>query len=472
MTDSAKKSKELLKGTGIYAIGTFGTKILSLIIVPIYTYYISTSDMGVYDLLSSTISLLAPIITMQISDAAYRWIIRGEGDQSVYIRTTFQVLLCNCAIAVLLIFGVNTVFRIPYCAYFALLLVCTRILETTQKLLRALRKQKLFALSGIIYSFIFLSLNVYQVCILKKGIASLFQNAVISSVITISVILFSEKELRVSLFRKPEFQIIKSFYKYSIPLVPNYLNWWVINSSDRYIVAAFLGISANGILAITHKFPSLLQTILNLFTTSWQDVAVSEKETNTGEYYTRVFNTYSTFILSLLWILIPMTKIFVYLVMSQSYKESCNYTSFYYLGAAFQSFSSFYGVGYLRNKQTGKAFSTSIYGAIVNAVTNIALVKSIGLQASAVSTFIGFLIMWLIRERQNRDELGIRIKKGNFFVLTLISVIVSVASIALNYKINIIIALIGAAMFIGINRSSFAVILAVIKRRLKREKPA
>ena len=73
-----KNNKELIKGIGVYAIGTFGTKILSFLIVPLYTYYIATDDMGVYDILTSTISLLTPIITMQISDAAYRWIIRDD----------------------------------------------------------------------------------------------------------------------------------------------------------------------------------------------------------------------------------------------------------------------------------------------------------------------------------------------------------------------------------------------------------
>ena len=72
MGKEANNSNKLVKGTIIYAIGNFGTKILAFLIVPLYTYYISTSEMGNYDLVTTTVSLLTPIITMRISDAAYR----------------------------------------------------------------------------------------------------------------------------------------------------------------------------------------------------------------------------------------------------------------------------------------------------------------------------------------------------------------------------------------------------------------
>ncbi|GAE89927.1 hypothetical protein [Acetivibrio straminisolvens] len=50
------QSKALIIGTIIYAIGNFGTKFLSFLIVPLYTYYIEPSDLGDYDLLISTVS--------------------------------------------------------------------------------------------------------------------------------------------------------------------------------------------------------------------------------------------------------------------------------------------------------------------------------------------------------------------------------------------------------------------------------
>ena len=94
-----QKSKDLIKGIAIYGIGSMGSKILSFLLVPLYTYYIATGDMGVYDLLHTTIGLLTPVITMQISDAAFRWMIREPKEKRVLYKgyasgSMYQLLHC------------------------------------------------------------------------------------------------------------------------------------------------------------------------------------------------------------------------------------------------------------------------------------------------------------------------------------------------------------------------------------------
>ncbi|MCI8926712.1 MAG: lipopolysaccharide biosynthesis protein [Lachnospiraceae bacterium] len=450
--ETEKNSKQLIKGAGVYGVGTFGTKILSFLIVPLYTYYIAASDMGIYDILISTINLLTPIITMQISDAAYRWIIRADiKNRDDYIRATIQVLLINCSVATLLILLVNRFHSIPYCAYFCAILLLSRVLQTMQKLLRGLKKQWLFAISGLIYTVVFLSLNVIQLCIWGMGVESLFQSAVAANIIALLVIILLEPKFRINVICRPDKWLIFEMYRYSVPLVPNYLNWWIINSSDRYIVLFALGSWANGILAIAHKFPSILQAVLNLFINSWQDISVADSEKDMGGYYSTVFRKYYLFALPSLFCLIPATKVVIILVMSRAYKSACDFVAFYYLGTVFQSFASFYGVGYLRSKQTGKAFRTSIYGAIINAVVNLCFVELIGLQAAAVSTFLGFLVMWLVRERQNKEELQIRINWFEFWALTLLAVWMSIASILMDMEFNIILTVTGFCIFVSLN---------------------
>lgn len=466
--NSSQKSKSLIEGMLIYAFGSFGTKILSFLIVPMYTYYITTEDMGVYDLLISTVSLLTPIITLQISDAAYRWMVRENQSKDIYIRSTLQVLVINCSLAVVLILGVNCYFTIPFCGYFVLVLVTSRALATTQKLLRGLKNQKAFAVSGILYTFVFLLLNIVQICILEKGVSSLLESAVVANIIALIFIFFIEPQLRVNCLKRPDIKVIREMLAFSAPLVPNQLNWWVINSSDRYIVTFFLGNSANGILAVAHKFPSMLQTILNLFNTSWQDVSLSDSSKEIGDYYSQVFRKYYRISFSLLWLLVPLTKVFITVVMSTDYKVAANYVAFYYLGTIFQGFSSFYGVGYLRNKQTKGAFSTSIYGAVVNAVLNVLFIRFIGLQAAAISTFIGFLFMWLIREKQNKEELGIILCWKEFLVLLVITICICIVSNLTMFLINCVLFVIGVLAFLLLNKKDIILVVKLVRKKLKK----
>lgn len=468
--DDKARTKNLIKGTGIYAIGTVGTKMLSFLIVPIYTYYIATEDMGIYDLIMSTVNVLTPIVTMQISDAAYRWMLIDKDEQSLYIRSTIQVLLINCCIFSAAIAVVNHFIVIPYCAYFVSILVSSRILATIQKLLRGIGNQKLFAISGLCYSIIFLLLNVFQICVMQQGISGLFQSAVIANIVAVFLIYIVESQVRVNFFQKIDRSLIVKFYKYSMPLVPNYLNWWVINASDRYIVAFFLGMSANGVLAIAHKFPTVLQTLLNLFITSWQDVSIAEKEADTGAYYTRVFRIYSKLSLSLLWPLIPITKIVIWLIMSESYKSACNYVSFYYLGTIYQSFASFYGVGYLKSTRTGRAFSTSVYGAIINAAVNLIFINIIGLHSASIAAFVGFFVMWLLRERQNRDELRIKLQWYEIISYTAIAIAIAVLSNTLTLVANFIIFFVGSIAFFAVNRRDIAIAIKTIQMKIRKEK--
>lgn len=446
----SSKQKELAKGVFIYAIGTFGTKFLSFLIVPLYTYYISTTDMGVYDVLMATVSLLAPLITLQISDAAYKWILQNELVEE-HIRSTTQVLFLNCTITLVLIFLINHVSSIPYCAYFAIILVLSRIFETIQKLLRGLKRQKLFAIAGIVYSVVFLTLNVIQIVYQNKGIVGLFNSAIIANSVAILLVFAAEKRLRQNIFSTIDIKMIVKMLKFSIPLIPNYMNWWVINSSDKYIVNYFLGPAANGVLAIAHKFPTILQTILGLFNNSWQDVSIAETK-NTPDYNTFVFKRLYRFALGLLFPLIPATKLFILWSMSLDYKRACDYVAFYYIGIVFQAFSSFFGVGYLRNNQTKKAFSTSVYGAAINALSNIVMIRFLGMQAAALSTFFGFFFMWIVRVKQNKEELGIGINWKEVLWLTTGAIVVALSSILLPVWVNYIMLPAGVFFFCFINR--------------------
>jgi len=338
------------------------------------------------------------------------------------------------------------------------------VLTVVQRMLRGLKKQKLFALSGVIYTAVFLALNVLQICVLKQGVRSLLTSAIFANVVTLVAIYLLEKQLWVNPFRKPDMQATGQMLKFSVPLIPNQLSWWVINSSNRYIINAFLDRSANGIFAISYKFPTILQMILTLFNTSWQDVVVADNE-DSGAFYTGVFRTLYTLSFTMLIPMIPATKLVIIWFMEQSYADAANYVAFLYLGTVFQSFASFYGVGYLRGKDTKRASTTSIYGALVNVAVHFVLIRFIGLQAAAVSTFLGFLVMWLIREKHNRKELGIRVEWGRFlgFFLPVLALCVVVSYTGV--LVDCVLTVIGCGLFLVLNRKMLLDLLGKVLKR-------
>ena len=65
--------------------------------------------------------------------------------------------------------------------------------------------------------------------------------------------------------------------RYSLPLVPTNLCGWIINISDRYLIALLVGNAATGIYAVSNKIPNILLTVSNIFSSAWQLSALAER---------------------------------------------------------------------------------------------------------------------------------------------------------------------------------------------------
>lgn len=465
-----QNNKALFTGTIVYAIGNLGTKILTFLIVPLYTYYISTSDMGDYDLLMTSVSLLTPLISLKISDATYNWMIKHTESNEICIKATYNYLLKSCILAVIAIGIVGHFLHIWNLGLYLAILVLEPILETTQKVLRGLKNQKLFATSGIIYTGILVLLNFITVCVMKLGVTSLLVNTVISHIISIALIFCMEKRMRcltATVNKQDLLMTQKEMLKYSMPLVPSTLSWWVMSLSDRYVIRFFLGSSFNGIYAVATKFPSVLQTLFVLFNNAWTDMALANlqsKEEN-SKYVSDIFEKMYVFSFSMICCLIPLTKVVTQVILNSEYKIGSVYIGFLYLGAIFQGYSAFASVGYLQNKKTARAATSSAVGAIVNLLINLVLVRTVGMFAAALSTYAGFLVMWLVRMYDIRNDWPIEVNKLKFVLLTIIATVIATIAIWTPLYIDIITTGIFGIIFLILNREYIVLVINKIKKR-------
>lgn len=470
MASTKSNNKSLLMGTIIYGIGNFGTKFLSFLIVPLYTYYIQPGDLGDYDLLMTTVSLMSPLLTMKISDATYRWIINDDKNRHESISATYQILIRNCIVCAAILLGVNFFVPIWNCYYFIAILIFDRILECIQKLLRGLKNQKLFALSGLFYTATLVGMNLIKICVLKQGVVALLQSVITSQILTIVLIFILEKRLRTVDFSNRYKKLKRDMLRYSIPLVPSALSWWVISASDRYVIRIILGKSANGIFAVAHKFPSILQMIFTMFNNAWTDMALAElkKGKETEKYTSKVFKQLYTMSFGMVFVLIPATKIVTQLILSDAYKTASIYIGFLYLGTVFQGLSSFCSIGYLHGKKTAGAATTSIYGAIVNLVIDILAMHFIGLMAASISTFAGFFTMWIIRMHDIKEEFPIRINFTIFSAYLFGAILMATVTVWTSVWLDLILTLAAVAFFLISNRKIIGLFASKVVKKIRK----
>lgn len=67
------KYKRLISNTVIFAVGTFSSKVLVFLLMPLYTRVLTDAEYGVTDLIVQTGNLLLPLVSLGIINAVIRF---------------------------------------------------------------------------------------------------------------------------------------------------------------------------------------------------------------------------------------------------------------------------------------------------------------------------------------------------------------------------------------------------------------
>lgn len=418
------KSK-LAKNTAVYAIGNFGTKILSYIMVLVYSYFIAPNEMGYYDLVLTTISMIQPLVIFQINDGVFRYLLDSDKNSRYSVISNSFKFLCFTAVISEGVFCIIcTFYNLKYTLWIGLLLLSTMFFTLLQDIVRGLGKNKKYALYGILNSAVMLVIEVIGLVFLKLGVQALIISKVLSYMVCIIVMLIENPEIYLSLKNKFNYAEFKPILKYSAPLVPNTVCWWVVNSSDRYIILFFLGTAYNGIYSMANKFPTILTTITSIFYLAWQESAIQEYNSpNRDKFYSEVFKKYYILLFTLCLCAIPATRLVIELFVSEAYKNAWEFTGFLYLGAAFSALSSFLGMGYQISKETQRSIVTTVFAAALNIIINIMCIKFIGLHAASFSTFVAYLFLMVIRVYHSKRYFNLAVN-WYCFILLFVSVLI------------------------------------------------
>lgn len=447
------QEKNLVKKTVIYAIGNIGSKVLAYIMVLLYSHFILSEDMGYYDLILTTVSMVQPIIAFQITDGVYRFLINDKNNKVQILTTAFKFLCITVFFAEIGLGIVAYIYKLEYVIWIGLYLIAILFYCFFHDAVRGLGQSKKYAIIGIINSSILLGSEIVGLLIFNLGILALLAANVISMLACIIIMVIWQKEFRRILYAKFNIGLLRELIRYSAPLVPNTICWWVVNSSDRYIILGILGTAYNGIYSISNKFPTILTTITGIFYLAWQESAIREyNSSNRDEFFSKIFHKYYILLFTLCTCAIPMTHIVIEIFVGSDYKSAWMYSGFLYLGALFSALCSFLGLGYQISKETSRSISTTIIAACINVSVNVSLIKIIGLQAASLSTFIAYFFLFIIRVEHTKKYFSLTIDWKKFYgllclcmimiILTLItknlviSAVLSVFGVCLAYKKN------------------------------------
>lgn len=470
MAQNQNASARLAKNTVIYMIGNLGSKILQVLILPLLTAVLLTEEYGYYDLIVTTINLITPIATLQLVEAMFRYLFGGsEEEKRVTISSVTAALVVGmtilaAVIALIQMFGIDL--KYPFLIY--LNYITNILFDYMQKIARCQQRNSLVAVSGVINTSVMLAVEAMALLVFKMRVDGMLLANCVSYFVAV---LYLEYKLRIEEYLSiaaVNVKRVKELLKYSLPLVPNSVCWWVVSACDRYVISFFLSISANGIYSIAGKFSQMLSMITSVFQMAWQESSIIESDKATrDEFYTKTFDSYMRFLLSGYVVLLPIIRLAMSFLVAEEYRIGYLYNPLLLLGAVFSAFSQFYGSAYLAFKKTGGALSTTIIAAIINVTVGACLISKIGLYAPALGTTCAFLAQWLLRANQMKDYFRVKIntKVLSFMAPTMI------VYYALYYKDSVVLhltmLLVASIVFCTVNREMIRKILATVKKKVK-----
>lgn len=431
------KYKTLFSNTLLISLGTFGSKLLVFLMVRFYTGYLTPADYSTADLITQTANLLFPIISLGITDGVFRFTMDSTADRKSVFTMGFTAIVTGSV----LFFGIAPLLGIvdDFNGFVWLIVVYTLACSfhsLCAQYIRAVGKTALFALQGIVNTCLVIVLNILFLAVFGMGIEGYVLSVVLADTLCTLFLIVKEKLYKAITF-KPDFSIVKPMLKYSIPLIPSTVFWWITSVSDRYMVNAMISSDANGIYTVSYKLPTLLTLVSSIFMQAWQFSAVTESEGDKkehAEFFTQVWRSFQAVMFLAGSGVIAFSKPAIALLTAKEYYSAWQYVPLLALAMIFTAFVSFTGTVYVVNKKSGISFLTALVGAASNIALNFLLIPSfLGVQGAAIATVLSYFIVFVVRCFNVKKYIPFKIYGGH---ITLNTVIITLQAVVMITEIK------------------------------------
>lgn len=410
-----ENSKELVKNSLIILLGKGSTQFIVFLLLPLYTAVLTTEQYGVMDLITTYVTLLSPLISLQLENAIFRYLIdnrNNEDNKRVYVMSSALTLGILLIMGLLFITVFTFYFKINYGFYLALLVLITMISNYLLSIARGLGKNIDYAKGSIIAGLTSVFLNLIFLLKFNMGVSGVFVSQIISNFACSCYCFFKLDVVKYIKLKNYDKKKVMELLKYSLPLVPNSVNWWIINASDKTIVSYFLGVSANGIYSVANKFSAAFIAVYNIFNLSWSESAsvhINDNPEDRDAFFSSTFNNMYKLFYFLSLLLISVLPFIFEILIGESYTEAYKYIPFLLFGSILNVIVGLLSGIYIAKKLTKEVATTSLFAAIINVITDFFLIRKIGVWAAILSTIIAFGSMTIYRIMDIRKYVKLKV---------------------------------------------------------------
>lgn len=426
--------RNLIKSSGIYAISSVASPLVSLVLAPFLTHSLSRTEYGALVVLNTAITLVAAITQFGLGSAffrAYNYDYKSRRDRLGVLSTVVELLSLS-TLPLAIAAGITA----PWLAELllrsssfagpirlaALVVLLQNLTVPGFAWLRAENRAGVFSTLSIMNLLIALAATIVLVGALHMGIAgSLLATGggyAVVVICTLPLIL-----LRAGLrFR---FDIAWNLLSFGLPLLFNSLAFWVLQLSDRYLLSRLGSLAQTASYAVAYSLGGVLSVVVLVpFMLAWPTAAFAVAKREDAAYaFQLLFRWYSLFLLFATFALSLIAILVLNILFPPAYHSAAPIipivaTSIMFYGV-YIVFSA--GVGIQRKNWYAVIFVT--LSALVNVGLNLILIPLYGSMGAAVSTLLAYALLALIAYIVNQRIYPIPFEVGMFIIALLVGIV-------------------------------------------------
>lgn len=464
------KETSLIKNTAIVTVGKICTQLISFFLLPLYTALLTTEEYGVVDLLNTLINLIVPILIMQLDQGTFRYLIDCRDDekkQNQLLTVTMYFAISQIIIYTIFFFFINSWIHNEYKYFLLFNLIFSLLSSVLLQISRGVGDNSKYAMGSFLAGSSTVILNVFLIAVFRFGAYGMLFSSLIGNAICAIYIFFSlklQRRIKREFYSK---DILIKLLKYSVPLIPNVISWWVITASDRIIISFFMNLSANGIYSAANKFSGVITTLYSVFNLTWTESAsINIESEDRDTFFSKILDVVVRIFGSICLLTISLMPFVFPIMINSKFQNAYVQIPILIIATMFNILISFYGSIYVAKKITKEIAKTSIFAAIINIVINCVFIKFIGLFAASLSTAIAYFSMLVYRSIDSRKYVHLKIDHTLVFSMIFVYVL-CIVSYYLNIGLlNLFVAAISILYVLYINKNNVIFILKLVKQKI------
>jgi O-antigen/teichoic acid export membrane protein len=398
----ASDLKSIAKHGTIYSAGRILSNLISFLMIPVYTNFLTPAEYGVLELLSLTIDVISTLVGIGMSAAVMRYFYSYD-DIPSQNRVVSSAMLGTMTImgvvsATSIIFSPHLSHLVfsesTYASHFRVMFI-TMFLSSGIEIPMVFLRAKLRSSSVVIISLVKLtmqlSMNIFFLTYLRLGVMGvLYSNLIASFLIGSYLVIKTFRETGIGF----SFQSYKQMINFGAPLIIADLSIFLLTYADRYFLKHYGDLTSVGLYAMAYKFGMLLATLFNgPFWSVWSAKMFEIAKRADGKRFFGEIMTYfyaGSLLISLG--LSIFTKDVLRIIADQSYWSAYKIVPIISASYVVAGVISIAGAGILvKSKTKYKALSTST-AMVVNIALNFLLIPKWGGYGAAYATLLSFLV--------------------------------------------------------------------------------